>query len=464
MEFIQLIWVAPRVIPLVPDSIRGEGFFVVRLASEQQEGLIMLDINYIRNNAEAVKKAVVDKLMDTDIDRLLELDKRIRDSVSIADELRAERNILSKKTQLLAGNEKSIAIERVRIIKEELSGLEAGMSQAKTELEGIMLAVPSVPRPEVPIGKGEEDNVEIKRWGKIPKFSFPPKDHVELTESLDLADIPRAVRFAGSRSYFLKNEGILLEMAICRFVIDKLVSKGFTPMSVPLMVRESAMRGTGYFPIGYDMAYKLPEDELFLVGTSEVALVSYHQNEILGHNELPKRYAGHSTCFRREAGTYGKDTRGLYRVHQFQKVEQVILCRNDDAEAERLHYEILGNTEEILQALELPYRVVLACTGETGIGQVRKHDIETWMPSRNNYCETHSCSTLNDFQARRSNIKYRDMDGSLKYVYTLNNTGIASPRILIPLLETYQNEDGSVTVPRVLRPYMSNSEKILPRV
>ena len=223
------------------------------------------------------------------------------------------------------------------------------------------------------------------------------------------------------------------------------------------------MEGTGYFPAGYDQAYKLPEDELYLIGTSEVSLVSYHQNEILRQEELPKRYAGYSTCFRREAGTYGKDTRGLYRVHQFQKVEQVILCKNDDGEAERLHYEILGNTEEILQALGLPYRVALACTGEIGIGQVRKHEVETWMPSRNNYCETHSCSTLNDFQARRSNIRYREADGTIKYVYTLNNTGIASPRILIPLLETFQNEDGSVTIPEVLRPYMNGMEKIMPK-
>jgi seryl-tRNA synthetase len=423
----------------------------------------MLDINFIRKNVATVKKAVEDKLMNTDIDRLLELDIQIRDSNLTVDGLRAERNSLSKLTPQLNGNEKNAAIERVRTIKEELSELEARMSQAKVELNGIMLTVPSVPASEVPIGKGDKDNVEIRRWGEIPKFAFSTKDHLELAESLDLVDIPRAFKFAGSRSYFLKNEGVLLEMAICRFVIDKLVSKGFTPMSVPLMVRESAMQGTGYFPIGYDQAYKLPEDELFLIGTSEVALVSYHQNDILSYDELPKRYAGYSTCFRREAGTYGKDTRGLYRVHQFQKVEQVVICRNDDAEAEKMHYEILGNTEEILQALELPYRVALACTGEIGIGQVRKHEVETWMPSRNDYCETHSCSTMNDFQARRSNIKYRDKDGALKYVYTLNNTGIASPRILIPLFEMYQNEDGSVTIPKVLRPYMNNLEKILPK-
>lgn len=423
----------------------------------------MLDINYIRNNTDTVKKAVSDKLMHVDIDRLLELDLGIREFTTAIDVLRTERNNLSKQTTKLQGDEKNTVIERVKAIKEKLSELEDGLSHTREEFSRLMLKVPSIPAPEVPIGKDDQDNIEIRRWGEIPKFVFSPKDHLMLAESLDLVDIPRAVKFAGSRSYFLKNEGMLLEMAICRFVIDRLVSKGFNPMSVPLMVKEIAMQGTGYFPIGYDQAYKLPEDELFLIGTSEVAMVSYHQNDILNYDELPKRYAGYSTCFRREAGTYGKDARGLYRVHQFQKVEQVILCRNDDAEAEKLHYEILGNTEDILQALELPYRVALACTGEIGIGQVRKHEVETWMPSRNNYCETHSCSTLNDFQARRSNIKYRDKDGTLKYVYTLNNTGIASPRILIPLLEINQNEDGSVNIPKVLRPYMNNIDTIQPK-
>jgi len=275
-----------------------------------------------------------------------------------------------------------------------------------------------------------------------------------------MVDFPRGVKVSGSRSYFLKNEAVLLEMAVCRFAIDFLASKGFVPFSVPQLVKEKAMRGTGYFPIGYDQAYKLPEDELYLVGTSEVPLVSYHQDDILDLSVLPLRYAGFSSCYRREAGTYGKDTRGLYRVHQFQKVEQVVFCEADDKKAEELHYEILGNTEAILQALELPYRVCLACTGEIGIGQIRKHEVETWMPSRNAYCETHSCSSLGDFQSRRSNIRYRNSDDKMQYVFTLNNTGIASPRILIPLLENHQNADGTVTIPKALRPYMGNREKI----
>jgi seryl-tRNA synthetase len=423
----------------------------------------MLDINFIRENPEAVKQAAAAKLMDADIDRLLELDGRIRELVTRIDAMRAERNDWSKRIPGLPEAERERAVDRVKRLKEELAQSEETLSALRTEFDQIMLTVPSVPAPEVPLGRTDADNLEIRKWGQIPEFAFTPRDHMELAETLDLADVSRAVKFAGSRSFFLKNEGALLELAICRLVIDGLRAKGFTLMTVPLMVREEAMRGTGYFPIGYEQAYKLTEDELFLVGTSEVSLVSYHQNEVLSAAELPKKYAGYSTCFRREAGTYGKDTRGLYRVHQFQKVEQVIFCRADPEEAERLHYEILNNTEEILQALELPYRVALACTGEIGIGQVRKHEVETWMPSRNGYCETHSCSTLNDFQARRSNIKYRESDGTLRYVYTLNNTGIASPRILIPLLEINQNEDGSVNIPKALRPYMNGIEVIVPK-
>ena len=419
----------------------------------------MLDINFIRDNKELVKKAAKDKLINVDIDRLLDLDCQIRNLNSLADSLRADRNAISKEISNLKGD-RNVAVNKVKIIKDKLIELDDSYIKLKDEYNNLMLMVPSVPATGVPIGKSDKDNIEIRRWGDIPKFDFAPKDHLELAVNLDMIDIPRAVKFAGSRSYFLKNEGMLLEMAICKFVIDTLIGKGFTPMTVPLMVRKEAMQGTGYFPIGYDQSYKLTEDELFLVGTSEVSLVSYHQNEILDFKDLPLKYAGQSTCFRREAGTYGKDTRGLYRVHQFQKVEQVIFCEAEEAVADNMHNEILENTEQILQALGLPYRVAFACTGEIGIGQVKKHEVETWMPSRNNYCETHSCSTMNDFQARRSNIKYRDRNGDLKFVYTLNNTGIASPRILIPLLEMNQNSDGSINIPEVLRPYM-NGQKII---
>ena len=414
----------------------------------------MIDITLIRKNPDIMKKAAEDKLIPVDIDRLLALDSSLREVTAKADALRSERNRISKLISIsVDSGEKDSLAEQVRLLKNDLPAYEISMQKMRTEFDGLMLRVPSVPAEEVPIGKGEEDNIELRRVGQIRDFDFPFRDHMELCEIHDMLDMPRGSKVAGSRSYFLKNDAVLLEMALCRFVIDFLSSRGFTPMSVPQIVKEKAMQGTGYFPIGYDQAYKLPEDELFLVGTSEVSLVSYHQDEIIPTADLPLRYAGISTCFRREAGAAGKDTRGLYRVHQFQKVEQVVFCEANHEKALALHFEILGNTEAILQALELPYRVCLACTGEIGIGQIRKHEVETWMPSRGAYCETHSCSTLGDFQARRSGIRYRDDSGKLRYVFTLNNTGIASPRILIPLLENHQNPDGSITIPNALRPY-----------
>ena len=414
----------------------------------------MLDIGFIRENPEIVKKACVDKKMPADIDRILELDTELRKAVTAADELRARRNKLAK-----PGNDPE-AIEEGRRIKAELAEAEERQRAYRTEFDRLMLHVPSVPAEGVPIGAKEEDNVELRRVGAVKNMDFPLKDHMELMEALDMVDVPRGVKIAGSRSYFLKKDGVLLELAVTRMVLDMLVSRGFTPMSTPHLVKESAMEGTGYFPIGFDAAYKMPEDELYLIGTSEVSLVSYHQDEILPADALPIRLAGISTCYRREAGTYGKDTRGLYRVHQFQKVEQVIFCEADHEAALKLHDEILRNTEDILQALELPYRVCAACTAELGIGQIRKHEVETWMPSRGAYCETHSCSTMGDFQSRRANIRYRDQSSKPRFVFTLNNTAIASPRILIPLLENHQNQDGSIYVPKALRPYFGGRERI----
>ena len=421
----------------------------------------MIDINFIRENPDIVKQAAINKNMPADIDRILELDVSIKEIANKTENMRAERNKISKLIPACADNsEKEKLANQVRSLKNDLAEYEVSMREIKEEFDNLMLRVPSVPAPEVPLGKGEEDNVELRRVGQVRDFDFTFRDHIELCETHDMLDMTRGAKVAGSRSYFLKNAAVLLEMAICRFVIDFLASRKFTPMSVPQLVKEKAMLGTGYFPIGYDQAYKLPEDELYLIGTSEVSLVSYHQDEVLNLADLPLRYAGISSCYRREAGTYGKDTRGLYRVHQFQKVEQVVFCEADDKKAEELHYEILGNTEAILQALELPYRVCLACTGEIGIGQIRKHEVETWMPSRGAYCETHSCSTLGDFQARRSNIRYRNANGEMRHVFTLNNTGIASPRILIPFLENHQNKDGSINIPAALRPYMNGREKI----
>lgn len=424
----------------------------------------MLDIKYIRENAETVKMAAKHKLIEIDVDQLLKVDENLKKYRQEADRLKEERNKLSSSIPTLNGDEKQQTIAYVKTLKEKIALLEETMVPLKEEFTNLMYQIPGIPFEEVPIGKTDEDNVEIKRIGTIPTFDFAIKDHVTLAENLDLVDIPRAVKIAGSRSYYLKNEAVLLEMALCRYVLDKLIKKGFTPMTVPTLVKEAPMYGTSYFPGGREQAYAITEDELYLVGTSEVALVSYYSNETFSsHLELPKKLCGYSSCFRREAGTYGKDTRGLYRVHQFTKIEQVILCEANYDKQYELHNFLLQNAEEIMQDLKIPYRVVKVCTGDMGIGQVRKHDIEAWMPSRGKYSETHSCSSFNDFQTRRSNIKYKDENGEIKYCYSLNNTAIASPRILIPLLELYQNKDGSVTIPDVLVPYMGGMTKIKPK-
>ncbi len=420
----------------------------------------MLDIKYIRENADIVKKACVDKCIKLDVDRLLELDKSVRDIMLDLDELRSERNKLSETVPSLSGDEKVSVINRVKEIKEALSPVENNINILQNELKELILLAPTIPGKYTPIGKCEEDNVEVERFGSVPTFDFEPKDHVTLAEDLDLIDTARAVKFAGSRTYFLKNDAMLLEMALCKYVVDKLVNKGFTPMRVPTLVKECAMEGTGFFPGSKESVYTLDKDELYLVGTAEVSLVSYHMDEVLDYKELPKLYTGLSQAYRREAGTYGKDTRGLYRVHEFTKVEQVVICEADDEIGGKMYDLILSISREILEDLKLPYRIIETCTADMGQGKSRMQDIETWMPSRNGYGETHSCSILNDFQARRSNIRYRDKDGVIKYAYTLNNTAIASPRILIPILEIYQNEDGSITIPEVLIPYMNGKTKI----
>jgi seryl-tRNA synthetase len=312
----------------------------------------------------------------------------------------------------------------------------------------------------VPVGKDDSENIEIKTWGTLPSFSFKPQDHIVLGEKLGIIDFPRGVKLSGSRSYTLKGAGALLEQAVLRFVYDTLLRKGLTPVSVPVLVEEHVMEGTGYFPLGRDQAYFIEKDKLALIGTSEVPLCGMHANDVFEEKDLPLRYMALTTCFRREAGTYGKDTRGLYRVHQFQKIEMVIMAPANQALTDTLHEELRNNAEGVLQALQVPYRVVYVCSGDLGQGQVRKHDIETWMPSRNAYGETHSCSSFYDFQARRLNIKYKDKEGVRKFAYTLNNTAVATPRILIAILENYQNADGSIRIPDVLIPYMDGMKEI----
>jgi seryl-tRNA synthetase len=421
----------------------------------------MLDIQFIRQNADQVKAAIKNKRLDLDVDELLAADKERRESTTLLEQKRARKNELSASIPKASKDDRPKLVDEAKQVRTDIEQLEPKLAEVQKRFQDLMLRVPSIPRPEVPLGAGEEDNVEIRRVGTPRKLDFAPKDHVELMTSLGMVEWEGPRKFAGGRSYALVGDGALLEMAVLRLAVDTLIERGMKLVAPPVMVRERAMTGTGFFPLGREEAYSIPADELFLIGTSEVPLVSMHCDDTLEAERLPLKYAGISPCFRREAGAHGKDTRGLYRVHQFTKVEQVVFCSPDEAVAEKHHYELLGNAEAILAKLEIPYRVAIACTGEIGLGQTRKHEVESWMPGRNAYSETHSCSTLGDFQARRSNIRVRLADGSLGYPFTLNNTAIASPRILIPLLENHQNADGSVTLPKALVPYMLGKEKLV---
>ncbi len=421
----------------------------------------MLDIQYIRQNADAVRAAIRNKGFDLDLDALLSTDKERRESTATLEQKRARRNELSAQIPKASKEERPKLVDEAKQVRTDIEQLEPRLAEVQRRYQELMLRVPSVPRPEVPVGKGEEDNVEIRKVGTPRKFDFQPKDHVELMTGLGFVEWDGPRKFAGGRSYALVGDGALLELAVLRLAVDTLIDRGMKLVAPPVMVKERAMTGTGFFPLGKEEAYAITADELFLIGTSEVPLVSMHCDDTIEADRLPIKYAGISPCFRREAGAHGKDTRGLYRVHQFTKVEQVVFCPPDEAVAEKHHYELLGNAEAILAKLEIPYRVALACTGEIGLGQTRKHEVESWMPGRSAYSETHSCSTLGDFQTRRSNIRVRLADGSLGYPFTLNNTAIASPRILIPLLENHQNADGSVTLPKALVPYMLGKERLV---
>jgi seryl-tRNA synthetase len=423
----------------------------------------MLDINFIRENPDIVAKGARDKNFDVDIDRLLELDERRRELIVESEQLRARRNEVSSAIPQADADERPALIEEGRELKDRIQTLEAELDEVVEAYDRLLLMVPNVPLDEVPLGDTDEDNVEVRKWGEPRSFDFEPRDHEELGELLGIIDRERAIKIAGSRAYILRGAGARLELAVMRLATDLMIERGFEPIIGPVMVDEQAMVGTGFFPYGKENTYHLERDDKYLVGTSEVFLVAQHADEILELDELPLRYTGYSPCFRREAGSAGRDVRGVYRVHQFTKVEQVAIIPADAELSRQVHYELLGNSEALMQQLELPHRVALACTGEIGLGQVLKHEIETWMPSRNSYSETHSCSSLYAYQARRSGIRYRDEDGQIQHCFTLNNTAAASPRILIPILEHYQNEDGSVTVPRALRPYMGGQEIIEPK-
>jgi seryl-tRNA synthetase len=439
----------------------------------------MLDIKFIRDNVDKVKKAIVDKNIDLDLDRVLDLDSQRRTVLAEVENLQSTKNAFSKEIATLSDADKQAKLlemkeldSRHTEVKEQLRGLDE-------ELSRLLLFVPNIPSPESPVGKDDSENVPWSYWSpaagnvdpkdeakvkEVPtKFDFEPKDHMTLAADLDLADFEHGTEVSGFRGYFLKNEAVLIQYALFDYAIKKLRAKGFTIMQTPSLVREFALIGSGHFPAGRGEVFQVgnaakledeTKEQTFLAGTSEPSLISYYANQILEGHQLPIQVAGISPCYRSEAGSYGKDTKGLYRVKEFMKVEQVVICKADINEGDKWLETLREISQEILQDLKLPHRVLNICTGDMGAGKYKMYDIETWMPGRNAYGETHSDSNLTDWQARRLNIRYRDTDGTIKFAFTLNNTAVASPRILIPILENYQQADGSVKIPEVLQAYV----------
>ncbi len=406
----------------------------------------MLDINYIKENIDKVKKSVEARKDDVDLEKLLKLDLERRNLIAKVDEIRAKRNVAAKEKNIETGKK----------IKDELGGLEKQLAEVEKQWNLLMLQVPNILLDEVPIGDAAKNKV-IRKMGEPSKFNFKPRDHIELGKMLDIIDFERGVKVSGFRGYFLKNEGARLHWAVLNFALDYVSQKGFKLVVPPVIDKGFALLGGGQFPWGEEDTYKLGDDE-YLVGTSEIPLMAMHADETLKLEDLPKKYVALSSCFRTEIGSYGKDTKGLYRVHEFVKAEQVVLCEADEKESLGYFEDLQDNAEGILQELGLPYQVVVLSSQDMGKKSALTYDIETWMPSREGYGETHSNSYVADFQTRRLKIKYRYKDGQTKFCHSLNNTAIASPRILIALLENFQKEDGTIVIPEVLHKYTGFSE------
>jgi len=408
----------------------------------------MLDIKFIRENPNQVKTACKNKQINVDIDKLLKLDKKRREKLQELERLKAEQNKISRKATLTPEEK-----EKARIIKEKIKKIKPDLEIIEKELNEIMFQVPNIPLDDVPIGKDETENVILKKVGKLPKFNFKPRSYLDIGERLDLIDVKRAAKVSGTRFGYLKNEAVLLEIALINFAFQTLIKKGFVPVVPPVMIKEEMARGTGYFEAtDRDEAYFIERDNLFLVGTSEQSLAAMHANEVLFERDLPKRYVGFSTCFRREAGSYGKDTKGIIRVHQFDKIEMFSFTKPEDSKKE--HEFFLSLEEKLMSSLKLPYQVVNICTGDLGRPAAAKFDIETWIPSENRYRETHSTSNCTDFQARRLNIRYRNKAGKLNFVHTINGTAFAIGRTIVAIIENYQQKDGSIKVPKILQKYI----------
>ncbi|HLL58899.1 MAG TPA: serine--tRNA ligase [Allosphingosinicella sp.] len=414
----------------------------------------MLSLNFIRDNREAVEKAIADKNVKLDLAQLLALDGEVRSMKSEFDELRRQRNEISAGFKNADPSERPALGARAKEMGARASEVEAALAEKSGAMDALMLRLPGIPWDGAPVGPDESFNKVVRQEGTVPQFDFEPRDHVALVEMNDWAELGRITQVSGSRTYCLKGRLALLEQALMFWAQQKLADDGFTLMTVPALARPQAFMATGHFPGHEEEAYEIPKDELYLAGTGEIALTSLHSGEILESAQLPILYAGYSPCFRREAGSAGRDVRGLLRVHQFYKLEQYVICEDDETVSAEWHQRLLANAENMLRELEIPYQVVETSTGDMGLGKFRMNDIESWVPTLGKYRETHSCSTLHDWQARRANLRWRDGERKVRFVHTLNNTALASPRILVPLLENHQQEDGRVRLPKALQDLM----------
>ncbi|MDQ3014625.1 MAG: serine--tRNA ligase [bacterium] len=420
----------------------------------------MLDIKFIRENKDLIKEGARKKHIDFNVDELITIDDQRRQLMTKAEAKRAEQNAASEKiAQAKSPEERQELISSMTQVKADLQAEEEKLKEIMKQWQLLMVQVPNIPDISVPEGESDKDNREVKTWGEQPKFAFEPKSHVELMEKLDMVDLERGTKVAGFRGYFLKNDGALLSFAIWNYAMEHFLSKQFTPMIVPSLVRRETLMGSGYLPQGEEDLYKTQDGD-YLAGTAEVATMGYYSNEILEKKDLPTKFLSFSPCFRREAGSHGKDVKGLIRVHEFYKVEQVVLCEASHDESVKQHEALNRNTEEFIESLGIPYHTVVNCGGDLGLGQVKKYDIELWVPGENTYREISSASYFHDFQTRRLNIRYRDEDGKMKYAHSLNSTAIPTPRILVSLVENFQQEDGTIKIPEVLRKYMGGREFI----
>lgn len=417
----------------------------------------MLDIKFIRENKDLVAMAAKKKHLDFDVAKLIEVDDKRKELLSKIEEKRAEVNRASTEIVKAGGPEKTQILEKMKFVKEDLSKGEEELKGVMKDWQMLMLQVPNVPDISVPDGESDEDNQEIKKWGELPKFDFEPKSHIEIMESLGMVDLERGTKVSGFRGYYLKGDGALLSFALWRYAYDFFLKKEFVPMIVPSLVRKEALMGTGFLPQGEEDLYKTQDGE-YLAGTAEVATMGYHMDEILDKKDLPKKFLSFSPCFRREAGSHAKDVKGLIRVHEFYKVEQVVLCEASHEESVKHHEALNCNTEEFIESLGIPYRTVVNCGADLGLGQVKKYDIELWVPLENKYREISSASYFHDFQTRRLNIRYKDDAGKTVYAHSLNSTAAPTPRILVSLIENFQQSNGSIKIPDALAPYFGKNE------